>query len=87
MFNTQAKQSHVLSSGYYPEFANEYFEQLLLSEYVWMERPSKTNPSSNEIIPVNVKTSTMTFKTSVNDKLIEYNINFEEAFDYINNIR
>ena len=87
VFNTQAKQSHVLSSGYYPEFANEYFEQLLLSEYVWMERPSKTNPSSNEIIPVNVKTSTMTFKTSVNDKLIEYNINFEEAFDYINNIR
>jgi len=52
-----------------------------------MERPIKTNPSSNEIIPVNVKTSTMTFKTSVNDKLIEYNINFEEAFDYINNIR
>jgi len=87
IFNTQAKQSFVLSSGYYPEFANEYFEQLLLSEYVWMERPSKTNPSSNEIIPVNVKTSTMTFKTSVNDKLIEYNINFEEAFDYINNIR
>ena len=87
VFNTQAKRTHSLSSGYYPEFANEYFEQLLLSEYVWMERPSKTNPSSNEIIPVNVKTSTMTFKTSVNDKLIEYNINFEEAFDYINNIR
>jgi hypothetical protein len=29
----------------------------------------------------------MTFKTSVNDRLIEYNMNFEEAFDYINNIR
>lgn len=87
VFNTQAKQSHVLSSGYYPEFANEYFEQLLLSEYVWMERPSKSDPSVNEVIPVKVTTSSMTFKTSVNDRLIEYSINFEEAFDYINNIR
>lgn len=87
VFNTQAKQSHVLSSGYYPEFANEFFEQLLLSEFVWMVRPKKNDPSSNEVIPVNVKTSSMTFKTSVNDRLIEYSINFEEAFDYINNIR
>jgi len=29
----------------------------------------------------------MAFKTSVNDRLIEYTIEFEEAFDYINNIR
>lgn len=87
IFNTQAKQSHVLSSGYYPEFANEFFEQLLLSEFVWMERPKKNNPSSSEVIPVNVKTSSMTFKTSVNDRLIEYTMNFEEAYDYINNIR
>jgi hypothetical protein len=39
------------------------------------------------IIPVKVKTSTVAFKTSVNDRLIEYTIEFEEAFDYINNIR
>jgi len=87
VFNTQAKQSHVLSSGYYPEFANEYFEQLLLSEYVWIERPNINYPTENEVIPVKVTTSSMTFKTSVNDRLIEYSINFEEAFDYINNIR
>ena len=31
VFNTQGKRTHSLSSGYYPEFANEYFEQLLLS--------------------------------------------------------
>mgnify|MGYP003637116108 CR=1 FL=1 len=80
VFNTQAKQSHKLSSGYYPEFANQYFEELLLSEYVWME-------TDNGIIPVKVKTSSMKFKTSVNDRLIEYVIDFEEAFDYINNIR
>jgi len=87
VFNTQAKQTHKLSSGYYPEFANQYFEELLLSEYVWMERPKKEDPSTNEIIPVKVKTSSMAFKTSLNDRLVEYSINFEEAFDYINNIR
>jgi len=87
VFNTTAKQTFTLSSGYYPEQANQFFEQLLLSEYVWLERPRKTNPSINEVIPVKVKTSSMAFKTSVNDKLIEYTIDFEEAFDYINNIR
>ena len=87
VFNTTAKQTFTLSSGYYPEQANQFFEQLLLSEYVWLERPQKTDPSSNEIIPVKVKTSSMDFKTSVNDRLIEYTMDFEEAFNYINNIR
>ena len=87
IFNTTAKQTFTLSSGYYPEQANQFFEQLLLSEYIWLERPQKANPSSDEVIPVKVKTSSMAFKTSVNDRLIEYTIDFEEAFDYINNIR
>ena len=66
-----------------PIFRGHY----LLSEYVWMERPKKTDASTLEVIPVKVKTSSMNFKTSVNDRLIEYVIDFEEAFDYINNIR
>ena len=86
LFNTQAKQSHSLSSGYYPEYANEFFEQLLLSEYVWMEKPSTTG-GANYVVPVIVKTSNIDFKTSVNDRLIQYTMQFEEAFDYINNIR
>ena len=84
VFNTQAKQTHTLSSGYYPEFANQQFEELLLSEYVWL---STVRKGSGVIIPVKVKTSTVAFKTSVNDRLIEYTMEFEEAFDYINNIR
>ena len=87
VFNTQAKRTHSLSSGYYPEFANEYFEQLLLSEYVWMEIPSREDSRLNMVTPVKVKTSSVNFKTSVNDRLIEYTMEFEEAYDYINNIR
>ena len=84
VFNTQAKQTHTLSSGYYPEFLNQQFEELLLSEYIWLSTFKK---GSGVIIPVKVKTSSVVFKTSVNDRLIEYTMEFEEAFDYINNIR
>mgnify|MGYP003664647610 FL=1 len=87
LFNTQAKQTHTLSSGYYPEYANAYFEELLLSEYVWYTRPEDNQPNSDETIPVLVKTSSMIYKTSLNDRLIEYTIEFEDTFDYINNIR
>ena len=38
VFNTIANQSITLSSGYYPEWANQWFEQLLLSEQVWLTR-------------------------------------------------
>ena len=84
VFNTQAKQTHTFSSGYYPEFANEQFEELLLSEFIWWSTVKK---GSGIVIPLKVKTSSMAFKTSVNDRLIEYTIEFDEAFDYINNIR
>lgn len=88
VFNTQAKQTHILSSGYYPEFANQQFEELLLSEYVWLSKlVSGVGVASYIFVPVKVKTSSLAFKTSVNDRLIEYTIEFEEAFDYINNIR
>ena len=86
-FNKQAKNSISLSSGYYPEYTNAWFEELLLSEYVWMVRPKYTDPTTNEIVPVNIKTSNMVHKTSLNDRLIEYTIQFEESFDYINNVR
>ena len=85
VFNTQAKQTHTLSSGYYPEFANQQFEELLLSEFIWLSPGS--GKITDAIIPLKVKTSSVAFKTSVNDRLIEYTMEFEEAFDYINNIR
>lgn len=79
-YNKNGKTSYSLSSGYYPERANSYFEQLLLSEDVWIEK-------NNKPVSVQVRTSNMTLKTSLNDNLIDYTIQFEEAFDYINNIR
>tara|TARA_R110000822_G_scaffold36152_3_gene101929 strand:+ start:914 stop:1930 length:1017 start_codon:yes stop_codon:yes gene_type:complete len=86
-FNTTAQKSYSLNSGYLPEGATEWFEQLLLSEYVWMVVYRKENPASPVTIPVRVKSSSVELKNSVNNRLINYTIEFEDAFNYINNIR
>ena len=69
-----------MNTGLVSEQYNEVIKQLLLSEQIWVDYES-------EILPVNVRSKSLTYKTSVNDKLINYTIEFEFAFDTINNIR
>jgi hypothetical protein len=85
IFNKQGKKTITLSSGYYPEWTNQWFEEMLMSEYVWIYK--RNYSGSFKIFPVNIATSSFTKKTQLNDRLIEYTIEFEEAFDHINNIR
>jgi|TARA_R100001463_G_scaffold69904_1_gene123398 hypothetical protein len=75
-----AVQKLVLNSGYYPESNNELFKQLVLSERVWIEYNDKT-------LPAYIQSNNLNFKTSLNDKLIEYQIELEFAYQTINNIR
>ena len=83
-FNVVANESITLSSGYLSEEYNEVFKQLLLSEKVWVTNIIETG---EQVLPINVKTSDITYKTSLNDKLVEYTIEFDKSFDTINNIR
>ena len=88
VFNTTANQNLTLSSGYYPEWANQWFEQLLLSEQVWLTRNKLYDRTDQtEVVPVNVSKSSMIQKTSLNERLIDYTFEFDMSFDYINNIR
>lgn len=87
VFNKTANQKIRLSSGYYPEGANPFFEELLLSDQVWLTQPDPYDPSTEQVVPVIITTSSFTYKTSLNDKLIEYTMEFDMAFDYINNVR
>ena len=87
VFNTLAQKSYTLHSGYYPEFAVEYFEELLLSEFIWIDKAGSLNDTSINAVPIVLKSSNVSLKTSVNDRLIEYTMQFYDAFDYINNIR
>ena len=87
VFNKTANQKIRLSSGYYPEGANPFFEELLLSDQVWLTQPDPYDPSTEQVVPVIISTSSFTYKTSLNDRLIEYTMDFDMAFDYINNVR
>ena len=83
-FNIVGSESISLSSGYLSEEYNEVFKQLLLSEKVWM---TEIKDSVELVTPINVKTSSIAYKTSVNDKLVDYTIRFDKSCDTINNIR
>ena len=69
-----------LNTGFYPEEYNEVFKQMQLSEDCWIE-------INNQTLPLNVSSSSLAFKTQLNDKLINYTIEIEFAYDTINNIR
>ena len=68
-----------LNSGFVSESMNDSFKELLVSQYVWVVR-------SGVNYPVNVVDSSLTYKTALNDRLINYTLNFKYAFDTINNI-
>ena len=83
-FNVVGKESITLSSGFLSEDYNEVFKQMMLSEKVWV---TNIIDSGEQVLPINVKTSNITYKTSLNDKLVEYTFDFDNSFNVINDIR
>ena len=79
-FNVNSRDLVTINTGFVDESFNEVIKQLLLSENVWIHE-------NGTVYPINPKTESLTFKKSVTDKLIDYSIDFEYAFDTINNIR
>ena len=79
-FNVIAKEKITLNSGYVSEEYNAPMQELLQSEQVWME-------VYDVITPMAVTNSSMTFKTGLNDKLVDYKLELDYAFNSINNIR
>ena len=83
-FNITANSMVKLSSGFLNESSNEKFKQLLLSEKVWITRTFK---NSELVLPINIKTNDISYKTSLNNRLVEYSIEFNDSYNAINNIR
>ena len=54
------------------------FKQLFLSDLVW-------NFDGTTFIPVNLGSSSLEYKTRQRDRLINYEVEFEYAFNEINN--
>lgn len=79
-FNVNATENLILNTGFLPEDFNEVIKQLMLSEEVWLD-------NGTEVLPIMPITNSLTYKTNVNDKLINYTMEFQYAFDKVNNIR
>jgi len=83
-FNLAGRESITLSSGFLGEEYNEVFKQMMLSEKVWI---TNITDDGEQVLPINVKTGDITYKTSLNDKLVQYTIEFDNSFNVINDIR
>ena len=71
IFNKNGNIKYTLNTNYMIEAYNEVMEDILLSEYVWITYGGVTYN------PVVVTSSSLTFKTSLNDRLIQYTIDFK----------
>jgi 3-phosphoglycerate kinase len=74
-FNQQGKQSIKCNTGWVSEDYFELIQDLLLSEVVLLDN-----------VPVNVKTKSSEKKTHLNNRLINYEIDFEYNFGLINDV-
>ncbi len=81
--NLVGNDSITLNTDYIDESCNEHIKQLMLSEQVWMTRLT----DEEKIVPLKLKTQSLQLKKRVNDKLVQYSMEFDVAVDKINNIR
>ena len=79
-YNVQARTTIKASSGFITEDENEAVKQMMLSERVWMY------DVADGFIPLNIKTTSTSFKSRQKERLINYDIEFLKGYNDINNI-
>tara|TARA_R110001632_G_scaffold92768_1_gene198031 strand:+ start:1392 stop:2573 length:1182 start_codon:yes stop_codon:yes gene_type:complete len=83
-FMVQGNDSISMNTGFINDDYNQVIEELMLSEQVWATFITNTQELVRPLVP---KTKSLTFKTTLNDNLVDYAIDFDIANDKINNIR
>lgn len=78
-YNVQGRQKLKVNSGFVNEEMNETFKQLFLSERIWKYE-------NGIFTPLNLSSKSFEYKTRQKDRLINYELEFEYAFNEINNI-
>jgi hypothetical protein len=79
-YNKNGKIKYTLNTTFICEGVTRYIQELLLSERVWLV-------TEDNYYPVNVTSSSVQYKNSVNDKLVNYTIEVEQANDLISTVR
>lgn len=78
-FNVNAKTKTRLNSGFVEESMNETFKQLLLSERIWLYK-------NGLYTPLKIISKNLEYKKRQKERIINYEFEFEFAFNDINNI-
>jgi len=78
--NIMGNKRLVMNTGFVTEDHNEVMQQLMLTESAWIHE-------EGQVLPIVPKTTSFTYKTKTDDKLINFTVEFDYAFDTINNIR
>jgi len=77
-YNKNGFKSITVNTGFVDESFNLLLEEMMLSEKVYLI-------IDDVVEPVVLNTKNVDFKTSVNDKLINYELEFNFAYNAINN--
>ena len=81
-FNKTGNESMTVNTGFVNDGYAEYIQQLMLSEHVTLlDFDTNTNA-----LPVKVKTKSLKKQTGLNDGTMNYALDFDFAFDLINNV-
>ena len=80
-YNIKAYRTFEINTGFLPQSFNEIVEDMYLSEEVWISNDDET------AVPVILKNKNQTYKTHVNEKLVQYTWQFERSNRVDNTIR
>jgi len=75
-----AEKEYTLNTGYIKQYMNDVYQELILSDEIYMN-------DNGVIIPVNISDTSWNTKLAINEKLISYTIKVKQAQSLIQNIR
>lgn len=79
IFNNNGGIKYKINSGWVEEDFSENLQELLLSERVFWTK-------GNTKLPIRINTKSINKEKNINNKTINYSLDFEMAFDVINNV-
>ena len=79
-FNVSGNEEWVLNTDFLPEYMNAPIKEAMLTEEMWLI------DAAGNIIPVIKLDSSLAFKTSLNDKMIQYTVKVKQSHNTVNNI-
>lgn len=86
----QGKELFTMNTGFIDESYGEVMKELIVSEFVYINHRFKFSPTNSAYplaVPITVSTNSLDIKTRREDKLVNYELQFEMDSEFIQSIR